>query len=134
MNFRASVKRLYELAVGTFIWCVCAGIIWGLVLGLRWLVGDEPLLPPGWDCSAVEIDPQSGNHLGQCVPQKGWHFEEDLAHGGRIAVQDITHTRKDRQRDIDTAELWRDLTNDQRQKILDHKGTVYDFIEPKSSN
>jgi hypothetical protein len=86
---------------------------------------DEPLRPPGWICDA----PGPQWRTAGCEPAPGYHFEK---HGfGWAAVHDITRTPLARQLDLDIADGWELLTNDERQLILDRKARIYDFVERK---
>jgi hypothetical protein len=96
----------------------CSGALYACHL----VAGEEALLPPGWFCD-TGLGP---GDRGNCYPAEGYHFEE--RGGGRIAVHDIA-TPALRQRDLDTADAWHLLTNEQRQQILDHKAIIYDFVE-----
>ena len=111
------------------IWGGCVAIAVGFFLGVDWLRGEKKLDPPGWDCSQLD----EAEHTGQCFPMKGWHFEPHPALG-KIAIRDLTATQADRDTDIDTANAWNDLTNDQRKEILAHRSTIYHYFEfnPKS--
>ena len=79
--------------------------------------------PPGWNCRAVD----EFNHTGKCYPEEGWHFEE--RNGRRVAVRDITPSQEDRDLDINTANAWKDLTNDQRREILAGRATIYTYFD-----
>jgi hypothetical protein len=115
------------------IWAACAIPVFGAIYLINLAIGGPALLPPGWSC---DDDQSPYGAKGECYPMRGWHFEE--ASGvGRIAVHDITPTEADRQLDIDTARQWINLSNKERQEILDGKTTIYDFHdfhEDKGSN
>jgi hypothetical protein len=106
------------------IWSACAGVLFAGTLGIEWLRGEKKLDPPGWDCSWLD----EVEHRGQCFPMKGWHFEPHPSLG-RIAVRDLTATQAERDTDIDTANAWHDLTNDQRREILAGHSTIYDYFD-----
>jgi hypothetical protein len=126
---------------GCALWLIGVAVMFGslylVYIGLHqyvypWALGEQSLPPPGWDCDKVDL-PYDYRHA-ECVPLPGWHFEEDDPSIGRIAVQDITPTAGQRQLDIDTAEQWGNLSNEERRKILDGKAAIYDFFEFKHSN
>ncbi len=94
---------------------------------LRWSEHSRTVVaaldPPGWNCRAVD----EFNHTGKCYPEEGWHFEE--RNGRRVAVRDITPSQEDRDLDINTANAWKDLTNDQRREILAGRATIYTYFD-----
>jgi hypothetical protein len=53
------------------------------------------------------------------------------AHDEKIAVHDITRSEEERQKDLDIANGWYLLNNDERQAILDGHATIYDYVEFK---
>jgi len=122
LNRRTPLTILYENGVGVLIWLACAALCVGALYACHLVAGEEALLPPGWFCD-TGLGP---GDRGKCYPTEGHHFEE--RGGGRVAVHDIA-TPALRQRDLDTADAWRILTNEQRQQILDGNATVYDFAE-----
>jgi hypothetical protein len=122
INRRTTLTTLYENGVGVLIWLACAALLFGALYACHLVAGEEALLPPGWFCD-TGLGP---GDRGNCYPAEGYHFEE--RGGGRIAVHDIA-TPALRQRDLDTADAWHLLTNEQRQQILDHKAIIYDFVE-----
>ena len=118
------MQKLRDTFAAVAIWVGSLGILVSLALGLNWLGGEERLSPPGWDCSQLD----EVQHTGKCYPAEGWHFEEHPSLG-RIAVRDLTATQAERDADIDTANGWRGLTNDQRSEILAGRATIYDYLE-----
>ena len=140
-ELRTLANAIFQGARGCALWLISAVVLFGflylIVIGLHqyvypWLLGEQSLPPPGWDCDKVDL-PYDYHHA-DCVPLLGWHFEEDDPGIGRIAVHDITPMAAQRQLDIDTAEHWENLSNEERQKILDGKATIYDFFEFNHSN
>lgn len=119
---RRPLTTLYENGVGVLIWLACAALCVGALYACHLMAGQQALLPPGWWCDT----PLEAWETPQCYPTEGYHFEE--RGGGRAAVHDIA-TPSLRQKDLDTADAWYLLTNEQRQKILDGKATIYDFVE-----
>ena len=109
---------------GILIWHGCAAIVPGGMYGLSLLAGEESLRPPGWDCDA-----RGGQwKTAGCVPVQGYHFE--VRGKGYAAVHDYAPYWR-RQRDLDIADAWEELTNGDRQQVLDGKATIYDFVEHK---
>jgi hypothetical protein len=106
------------------IWSACVAVAVGFFLGVEWLRGEKKLDPPGWDCRFLD----EVEHTGQSFPAKGWHFEPHPSLG-RIAVRDLTATQAERDTDIDTANAWHDLTNDQRRDILAGHSTIYGYFD-----
>lgn len=113
------------------IWGGCVAVGVSFFLGIDWLRGEKKLDPPGWDCRYLD----EVEHTGQCFPAKGWHFEPHPSLG-KIAVRDLTATQADRDSDLDTANAWKDLTNDQRRDILAGHSTIYDYFDfhPKGTS
>jgi hypothetical protein len=122
LNRWTPLTFLYENGVGVLIWLACTALCVGALYACHLMAGEEALIPPGWFCD-TGLGP---GDKGKCYPAEGYHFEE--RGGGRVAVHDIA-TPALRQRDLDTADAWHLLTNEQRQQILDGKGTIYDFVE-----
>jgi len=111
------------------IWGACVGVLVAGALGIDWLRGEKKLDPPGWDCSQLD----EAEHTGQCFPARGWHFEPHQSLG-KIAVRDLTATQADRDTDLDTANAWSDLRNDQRREILAGHSTIYDYFDFRSKS
>jgi hypothetical protein len=73
-------------AVGVF----AVGVV---TLASPWLRGADrqqnPLPPRGWTCWDVTRSTTEGRSRGHhCEPALGWHLEESVIAGGRVAVPD----------------------------------------------
>jgi hypothetical protein len=124
-----AIERIRNGIAAVAIWSACAGVLFAAAVGFEWLRGEKKLDPPGWDCSWLD----EVEHTGQCFPMKGWHFEPHPTLG-KIAARDLTPTQAERDTDIDTANAWNDLTNDERREILAGRATIYDYFDFRSKS
>lgn len=67
----------------------------------------------------------------ECYPKEGYHFEKTDA-GDNTPIHDYASckTRKD---DMLTAFVWKQLTTQQQQQIIDGKEKIEDYYEPSGS-
>jgi hypothetical protein len=125
MDRRDFSKILPPRIAAILDWMACICLPISVALGINWLFWEDALPLPGWGCSVVVAEPARSS---DCAVKRGWHTELDANAGGRVAIRDSSLTEQERQLDIDTARMWKHLSNAERSRIINSEATVYDFI------